>query len=148
MTDSHQTTIDYNVTVLYPSHDPREKDPNYKYFHQAHDRLKKAGKLVCQVTGDAHHGQIELHHDLIEFSLQNGVDLGKFNELYGLHLDDAGFKKYVEEEGNLEPLCTRHHRGDHGIHQLNAPFWNYLRVAKQPDDIKATKDTEIPVTNG
>lgn len=146
MTDAHSSNVTIRFIEKYPSHLPREKDPNYKYFHQAHDRLKKAGLLKCNVDSNHHNGQIELHHDKVEFAHINDIDVVKFDEAYGLHLDDAAFQKYVEEEGNLEPLCTEHHRGVSGVHSLPEPEWNVLRISKAGTDILiAQSNSLIPV---
>jgi hypothetical protein len=108
--------------------------------------MKKAGLLKCCVDAIDHWGNIELHHDKVEFAHVNDVDVEKFNDLYGLHLNDEEFRRFVEEEGNLEPLCTFHHRGDHGIHSLPTPIWNVLRVAKDDREIVFVEDnSEIPV---
>ena len=58
----------------------------------------------------------------------------------------GGFKRYIEEEGNLEPLCTLHHRGQEGIHSLDEPTWNVLRTATDPKHVvEAVSNSEIPV---
>ncbi len=115
--------------LFFTEHEPREQDPNYHFFNAARERMKGKGLLKCAIFGCLL-TNIELHHSLVEFALQNGVDLVKFNELYGLHLDDEGFAQFIEEEGNLEPLCMMHHRGIMGVHSLPEPQWNALRVWK------------------
>lgn len=145
-TPAHDSSVTVKFIERYPAHEPREKDPHYKYFHQAHDRMKKAGLLKCNVFSKAHYGQIELHHDKVEFAHINDIDEAKFNELYGLHLDDEQFQIYVESEGNLEPLCTEHHRGVLGVHSLPEPEWNTLRASKDDKPILiAQSNTLIPV---
>jgi hypothetical protein len=109
--------------------------------------MKKAGLLKCNVESDYHStGPIELHHDKVEFAHANDIDVEKFNRAYGLHLNDEEFKRYIEEEGNLEPLCTLHHRGQEGIHSLDTPTWNVLRTSKNPKEVvEAVSNNEIPV---
>jgi len=136
VTDAHEQQIVLNFIERWPAHEPRESDPNYRYFHAAKKRMKEAGLLVCNVKAAHHYGVIELHHNLVEFAHVNDIDLMKFNEVWGLHLDDAAFKAFVEGapgpdgENALEPLCTEHHRGVSGIHSLPGPDWNVLRTAK------------------
>ena len=130
MTEAHEQKLDIHLTLYYPEHPPRENDPHYHFFHAAHDRMKKAGLLKCAISGCTK-TNIELHHSLVEFALQNGIDLVKFNELYGMHLTDETFLQFIEEEGNLEPLCALHHRGVIGVHNLPEPQWNALRVWKE-----------------
>lgn len=70
-----------------------------------------------------------MHHSKVEFSLQGGVDLEKFNEAYGLHLaDDEAFRAYIEGPGNAEILCPTHHRTRLGVHELPEPLWLAIRV--------------------
>ena len=146
MTDAHHQEVTVRYIESWPAHEPRTSDPHYALFHLAKRRLKKAGLLKCNVTSDYHYGVIELHHDKVEYAHINDIDLGKFNEAYGLNLDDEQFQEYVEQEGNLEPLCTLHHRGQEGIHSLPTPTWNVLRTSKDPKHvITALQNTEIGV---
>jgi hypothetical protein len=146
MTDAHEQEVTIRLIERWPAHEPREKDPNYHLFAQAKERLKRQGLLKCVVDSDYHYGQIELHHSKVEFAHINDIDLDKFNEAYGLHLTDEAFQEYVEQEGNLEPLCTLHHRGQEGIHSLPEPEWNVLRTSKDPKHvITALQNTEIGV---
>jgi hypothetical protein len=146
MTDAHESTVTIRFIERWPAHDPRRKDPHYHLFEEAKRRLKRQGLLKCQVDSDYHYGQIELHHDKVEFAHINDIDLAKFNEAYGLHLSDEEFQAYVEQEGNLEPLCTLHHRGQEGVHSLPQPEWQVLRVSKDPKHtITALSNSEIGV---
>jgi hypothetical protein len=132
MIPAHTQTTTLHIVECYPDHTPRADDPHYKYFNQAHDRLKKLGKLVCWVGNKDCAGAIELHHAICEFSLSNGVDVTKFAELYpefGV-VDDETFLRFVEEEGNLTPLCMAHHRGIYGVHSLPYPNWLPQRFYK------------------
>lgn len=131
MVDAHSEPLSLHLLCFYPEHEARASDPHYSYFRAAKRRLRAAGLLKCVVSSQQHAGQIELHHDKVEYALQNGVDLDKFNQFYGLHLaDEEAFLRFIEEEGNLEPLCTLHHRGLLGVHSLGVPQWNALRVWK------------------
>lgn len=143
---AHSQTVTIRFIETWPDHEPRTDDPNYKFFNAAKRRMKKQGLLKCNVNSDYHWGNIELHHDKVEYAHIKDVDLAKFNELYGLHLSDEEFQRFVEEEGNLEPLCTLHHRGQEGVHSLPEPQWHALRVAKDPQHILiAQQNTEIGV---
>ena len=131
MTDAHDQTTTIHLLEHIPAHEPRETDPHYALFNQAKARMKKLGLMKCALAGCTFPGPMELHHDKIEFSLQGGVDLAEFNRAYGLHLaDDEAFRSYIEGPGNLECLCSVHHRTRLGVHELPAPFWNALRVWK------------------
>ena len=130
MTDAHDQRTSIHLLCHYPEHDPRASDSHYRIFNQSKRRIKKLGLWKCAMPGP-HSDQLELHHDKIEFSMQGGVDLQRFNELYGLHLaTDAEFKGYIESPGALEVLCSLHHRSHLGVHSLPTPFWQALRVWK------------------
>ena len=146
MTAAHQQEVVIRLIERWPAHEPRKDDPNYHLFQAAKRRLKRQGLLRCVVESDYHYGQIELHHSRVEFAHINDIDLGKFNHAYGLNLTDEQFQEYVEQEGNLEPLCTLHHRGQEGVHSLPEPEWNVLRTSKDPRRvIEALSNNEIPV---
>src|ERR1039458_4940319 len=130
MTDAHSAPVTIRFIERWTKHEPRKSDPRYRLFTAAKRRLKKLGLLVCAVESDYHIGQIELHHDKVEFAHINDIDLNKFNHAYGLDLTDEQFQDYVEQEGNLEPLCELHHRGQEGVHSLPEPEWNVLRTSK------------------
>ena len=146
MTDAHEAPVTIRLIERWPEHEPRAGDPHYHLFHAAKVRIEKAGLLRCNVTSNYHVGRIELHHNRCEFAHINDIDLDKFNKAYGLDLDDDAFQAYVEQEGNLEPLCTLHHRGQEGVHSLPEPEWNVLRTAKDPEHVvTALSNTGIPV---
>lgn len=132
MTDSHTQIRTIKVMEFYPEHSPRENDPHYHIFNSARARLERLGKLKCWINNKDCHGGIELHHSLVEFSLTNGVDIHRFEELYPEFniIDDESFLNFVEGEGNLLPLCMFHHRSSGGIHSLPYPCWIAQRFWK------------------
>jgi len=137
MTQAHEAEINIRFIERWPDHEPREGDPNYKIFRKTRARMKEQGLLKCNVESSYHKGQIELHHDKIEFAHTNDIDVEKFERVWGIHLamSEEEFKRYVEGPGNLEPLCALHHRGQEGIHSLPSPEWNVLRTAKEPQNV-------------
>ena len=145
MTDAHDQRLTLHLLCHIPAHEPRESDPHYHLFNAAKQRLKKAGLMKCAIPDCKFPGPLELHHEKIEYSLQGGVDIDKFNELYGLHLDgDEAFRQYIESEGNLEILCAVHHRTHMGIHSLPGPLWGAIRVWKSGLQPPAEVDTARP----
>lgn len=145
-TPAHEGEVTIRFIERWPAHEPREKDPHYKLFHRAKERLKRQGLLKCNVESDYHYGGIELHHDKVEYAHIGDIDLEKFNHAYGLHLSDEEFAEWVEQEGNLEPLCVLHHRGQEGVHSLPTPEWNVLRTSTDPKHaITALANNEIGV---
>lgn len=146
MTKAHQQRVEIRFIENWPDHEPREQDPNYHLFNEAKRRLKRQGLLRCAVESDYHWGVIELHHSKVEYAHIGDIDLEKFNHAYGLHLTDEEFQQYVEQEGNLEPLCTLHHRGQEGVHSLPEPQWNVLRTSRDPRAVlTAVSNNEIGV---
>lgn len=146
MVPAHDKQVTIRFIERWEDHEPREGDPNYHLFAAAKRRLKRQGLLKCNVESDYHWGAIELHHSKVEYAHIHDVDLDKFNHAYGLSLTDEEFQTYVEQEGNLEPLCALHHRGQEGVHSLPEPEWNVLRVSKNGQHIfKALANNLIPV---
>ncbi len=131
MVDAHDQKTTIHLLEHIPAHDARSDDPHYAVFEAAKARIKKLRLNVCAIPDCTFPGPMELHHDKVEFSEQNGIDLAKFNQFFGLHLtDDEEFKNFIEGPGNLEVLCPTHHRTRLGVHVLPGPFWNALRVWK------------------
>jgi hypothetical protein len=62
--------------------------------------------------------------------MQNGIDVSKLDKIAGLSLTDAEFIDWVQSPGNLEPLCSVHHRTQLGIHHIPEPDWNAVRAWK------------------
>ncbi|HEX4634977.1 MAG TPA: hypothetical protein VH189_02270 [Rhizomicrobium sp.] len=135
--------------AFYPAHDKRLETPAYK---KAHDHLTKALDLPCLVCGVKNSTlkdkaqnrysarQMETHHHLIEWSLANAIDAGKFNRIILPHLKvrhpqnpdyhkDAFTQQDVADwvdhsEDNLWVLCDVHHRAAYlGIHEITYPIW-------------------------
>jgi hypothetical protein len=145
-TPAHSEVVTIRFIEHWPAHEPRKGDPHYKVFNAAKARMKKLGLYKCNVDSSYHYGTLEAHHSMVEFAHVNDVDLAKFNRLYGLHLDDEGFKNYIEGPNGLEILCELHHRGQEGVHSLPEPEWNALRVSKDGENIVAVQaNNEIPV---
>ena len=145
MTEAHTENVVIRLIEMYPPHAPRETDPHYRAFRAFERRSRNAGLAKCAICGETAH--VECHHDKIEFAHINQVDLRTFDELYGLHLDDAAFQAFVEGPGNSEWLCVLHHRGQEGVHSLPTPQWNAMRVCKG-DVVIAVSNSEIPVIQG
>lgn len=127
---AHVETETIRLVRTYPDHAPRQEDPGYKVFERAKARIKAAGKWHCVIANEDCSGPTSLHHDLIEFAYANDVDLGELNKLLGLHLTDDEFVAFINEPGQLEPLCFAHHMGPLAIHRIPAADWTIVRVHK------------------
>lgn len=126
----HTETVTLHLQYFFPDHTPRSDDPHYHLFNEARARMKRLGLLKCWICGTEEN--IEVHHSIVEFALQNGVDIEKFKHLYPeFHItNDEDFAAFVEGPENLTALCHAHHTGAMGIHCLPAPAWNALRFWK------------------
>jgi|SRR5215469_11181786 len=128
---AHRQAMTLHVVASIPEHEPRTGDPAYALFNQAKARLKKAGLWQCILNDNYCAGVPELHHAHIEFSQVDASDFEKVNHALGLHLaDDAEFQAWVESPGNLEVLCSAHHRTAFGIHVIPGPLWEPMRYRK------------------
>lgn len=132
-TAAHSQAITNRYQLTYPEHAPRATDPHYRAF-EAYRRLH-VDQAVCDVgrrvgfdecadalghaipdqPGAGGHG-LELHHAVLEFSLLNSVDLAALQVDFPFLVDAAAVDVWAEGAGNLQFLCSRHHRGAGGIH--------------------------------
>lgn len=159
------------LRLWFPDHQPRTSDPHYHLFNVA-KRQMKALDIPCWRCG-THYAdlnakplmgprprnplgacQLEAHHQDVEFSLSNAVDVEHWfqasipdlnNAFKHVYSDITGFlarhpeldpnnhqdvfAAYVESEGNLQQLCDICHRSNQqGIHHLNGPDWRPMAV--------------------
>jgi hypothetical protein len=128
---AHDQLLTLHLRQHVEDHAPREQDPHYHLFEQAKARLKRQGLWKCVVDNDLCGGQMELHHSTVEFSEIGSVDAHKIEQALGLHFeDDEAFQIWAESPGNLEVLCTEHHRSHYGVHVLPEPLWLAVRYMK------------------
>lgn len=131
MIEAHDQKITFSILAHIPEHEPRESDPNYKYFLLAKNKIKKAGLWKCNINDDLCGGQVELHHTHVEFSQIPNADVKKIEQYFGLHFEnDQEFQQWLESPGNLETLCVNHHRTHYGVHTLPHALWESLRFRK------------------
>ncbi|WP_205670218.1 hypothetical protein [Amycolatopsis sp. CFH S0078] len=122
-TPAHDQNTTHHYLMHYPPHPPRADDPHYRDFEAFRRRTHATAKCsIGEHRGDFSecHGQLELHHAHVEFSLQNGVDLAWLEKDYpGIsNPDEVG--AWVESAQNLMWLCEAHHRGHGGVHVASA----------------------------
>lgn len=123
MTDAHDQKVTHSYTLHYPAHEPRESDPHYRDFRHFHDRTRKDAK--CRIGEHRKdfsecRGQLELHHAIVEFALQNQVDLAWLEIDFPGISDPDEVGAWVESDVNLMWLCEWHHRGHGGVHVASA----------------------------
>ena len=143
---AHTKNVTIRFIESYPEHPTRATDPHYAAFSAAKRRMKALGLYKCAVKSNYHWGILEAHHEKLEYSHINQTDIKKFDELYGLTLDDKQFVDFIEGPGNLEVLCQLHHVGQEGVHSLTQPLWNALRVAKDGENIVSViSNNDVPL---
>ena len=94
--------------------------------------------------------QMETHHHVIEWALQNAIDVDKFNKTlrpslahkhpndpiwaYETPFDTAKVTAWIDHsEHNLWVLCDVHHRAKYlGIHEITYPIWGPMDLLR-PD---------------
>lgn len=131
MTAAHDQMMTLHLKQHVEEHEPRESDPHYHLFEQAKARLKRQGLWKCIIDDELCDGVPELHHSWAEFSEINAMDRDKVAKALGLHFDsDEDFQQWAETPGNLEVLCSAHHRTHYGIHVLPEPLWLAVRFKK------------------
>lgn len=134
--------------IFYPPHSPRTESSAYE---KVHHHLTVELNLPCITCGvrnttlndltqnKVNAKAIETHHHIIEWALQNAIDLKKFNEriVAFQRAKDPQNPKYdhdfIQQEmldwidhdvDNLWVLCDVHHRHSLvGIHSVTYPAW-------------------------
>ena len=135
MTAAHDQMQALHILSHVPEHSPREEDPHYHLFELAKARLKRQGLWKCVIGDDLCGGQPELHHTHIEHSQINHTDPHKLEVALGLHFEsDEDFQRWAESPGNLEVLCTNHHRTHYGVHVVPAALWESNRWRRAGTD--------------
>lgn len=135
---AHTQVSEHRYLMHYPEHPARSQDPHYVDFEAY--RRKHIATARCKIglhrndfsecsSGDTNRG-LELHHDHVEFSLQNGIDLA------WLEVDYPGISNpdqegaWVESGQNLDFYCTFHHRGAGGVHVASASDFEAERYVR------------------
>ena len=133
-TPAHDQKITHSYVVHYPDHYPRVGDPHYIDFE--HYRASHIATAKCAYANGADGDQcttdkpLELHHKVIEFSLQNGVDFAVLEKDYpGIsNPDEVG--AWVESDQNFIFYCTFHHRGHGGVHTASSSDFEAEKYVK------------------
>jgi len=159
LVQQHIQTHTIDELQFYPTHDTRRETKEYQQVHQ---KLVKELDLPCMVCGvrnstlgDPNENpfgakQIETHHHIVEWALQNAIDADKFNKMLRPHLahrhphdpvwnyeepfDEKKICDWVDHsEHNLWPVCDVHHRAQYlGIHEITYPIWSPMNLLR-PD---------------
>ncbi len=152
---------------FYPTHDKRRETPAYEAIHKELVDKEDLPCLVCGVRKSTLHDpkknpfgatQIETHHHIVEWALQNAIDVGKFNEIIRPHLarrhpkdpvwkyeepfNEERVRNWVDHsEHNLWVLCNVHHRAQFlGIHEVTYPIWSPMNLLRDDFEDWALKE--------
>jgi hypothetical protein len=118
-TPAHTQHTTHQYWIHYPAHPPRKNDPHYTDFNEYRRRTKNTAKCAIGAHRNDYtecHGNLELHHAHVEFSLQNGIDLKWLENDYPGISNPHDIGAWVETAENLQWLCEWHHRGSGGVH--------------------------------
>lgn len=97
----------------YESHEKRTESAE---FRRVKEEFKKE-HAQCWVNNKYCEGQLEVHHNIIEYSAITEVDMEKVRAEYP-------FFTSPENKGGMRVLCAKHHRGKfHGVHSMTYPIW-------------------------
>ena len=146
-TPAHSTNQTHHYMVHCPAHPPRKEDPHYVDCNAYHKRTRATARCYigerigfddcrdehgapASVGPNGEQAGLELHHAVVEFSLQNGVDLKALEKDYPGISDATDVGAWVESGTNFRWLCTHHHRGSAGAHTASHSDWSasqYIR---------------------
>jgi hypothetical protein len=134
---AHVQTVTHDYTVHYPAHEPRTNDPHHADFEEWKRRRRVAGTYDCDFALKYRPDfsecdltkPLEAHHSVIEFALQNGVDIKLLEQFYP-GVSQEGIGAWIDSDQNLTLLCTWHHRGHGGVHLVSASDWVAYKFVK------------------
>lgn len=135
MVAAHTQDASHKYMMHYPEHPARTSDPHYVDFEAYRKKTKATAKCAIGEHRNDYSEcsldkPLELHHAHIEFSLQNGVDLGWLEKDYPGISDPNSVGAWVESADNLLWLCQFHHRGHGGVHVASASDYEAEKYVK------------------
>ncbi len=160
--------------AFYPEHEARSDSSAYRTVRKRLIQAENLPCLVCGVTyaitknkkltaqpklNPYYARQMETHHRLIEWSISNAVDLGRFNRrvlprlrernprdpLYASDLTQGALLSWIDHHpDNLWVLCDVHHRAKYvGIHQITGPIWGPMDLLKDEFHVQARRELGV-----
>jgi hypothetical protein len=132
MTPEHEQKETRHYTVHFPEHYPRATDPHYidfEHYRKTHIKDAKCA-YADSASGDQCTAQLELHHKIIEFSLQNGVDMSVLERDFPGISDPSQIGAWVESDQNFIFYCSFHHRGHAGVHTASSSDFEAAKYVK------------------
>ena len=140
----HDAAQTHHYSMHFPAHPARADDPHYVDFEAYHRKTRATARCYigqrigfgdcrdakgrpCPPPSDGGPQRgLELHHAVIEFSLQNGVDLKALEVDYPGVSDRTEVGAWIEsaDAHQLRWLCSWHHRGSAGSHVASHSDWS------------------------
>ena len=127
----HELKRTLNENVFYPEHPPRRASLE---FEATRKRLIVDMDTPCWICGIRRStgGKMELHHEVVEWALENAVDPAKLGVEFPDVTDEISLRTFIDSGLNGMVLCDRHHRHiEEGIHSLTYPIWRAQRYVRQ-----------------
>lgn len=119
----HSQIVSHTYKITFPEHSPRSEDPHYAAFETFKRKMKNTPDWVCaygkrfnDFSHCANDKPLEIHHKIIEFAIQNEVDLHTLQIDFPEVQTQEELDRFVESDQNFEILCQFHHRGHGGKH--------------------------------
>jgi hypothetical protein len=140
---AHNDKAVFKESVIVPEHVDRKESPLFK---SNKTKLRNDGHYKCWVCENTEN--LEVHHYLCEWSMENACDLDKLKEVAEL-FDVYGYaKKYsskpitsVDDIRNLMVLCSYHHKETYtGVHNLTFSTWILQKIGKSGAEIVVDED--------
>lgn len=122
VTAAHTQAETHHYVMHFPDHYPRPSDPHYvdfEHYRKTHVKTARCA-YADSASGDMCTPQLELHHKIIEFSLQNGVDFAVLERDFPGISNPTQVGAWVETDANFIWYCSYHHRGAGGVHNASA----------------------------
>jgi hypothetical protein len=138
---AHAQERTLHEVAWYPAHDGRSESAEFR-----HDKavLRAEGHYDCWIGNGRCDGQIELHHNFVEWSSANGIDWDKVKA-------DHPDIDHVDDIDQMLPLCRKHHRDEgYGVHCISEPIWRMQRylTPEALDAFEAAVEAMIKRKNG
>lgn len=134
---AHTQNVTNRYTEHVPEHGGRAEDPWHADFEEFKRRRVAAGTSYCDFAHKYRKDSsecdlstpLEAHHAIVEFALQNGVDIQLLEQFYP-GVSQMGIGKWIDSDQNLILLCAWHHRGHGGVHIASASDYTAYQFVK------------------
>lgn len=117
---AHDQVNHLTEVIHFPDHPPRHESEEFK---RVREKFHKEG-AKCYINNGFCEGNIEIHHNVVEWAAANAVDWQKVKAEFGFD--------HVDAYENMLPLCHKHHQAPgFGIHKISFPAWRLQRFMKR-----------------